>query len=83
MGAPRTRLQRGLEIPYRQDYLGQGTPAILIEQFHTAADTLDRGLTEKQPQAKTLLALGSDKGGAQLLGDMQRYTRATIADTQA
>src|SRR5690554_1992735 len=67
---------------HRQDYLCEGTPAILIEQFHTAAHPLNRRLTEEQSQAKALLALGCHEGGTQLFGDVQRYTRAMVPDAQ-
>src|SRR5690606_12684907 len=73
---------KGSELTYRQDYLGQGTPAVLIAQSHAAAGTLDCGLTEKQSQARTPLAPGSVEGGPQLLGDRQRYSRPTNANTQ-
>src|SRR5690606_28991491 len=70
-------------MSYRQDYLGECPPAILVEQFHTAADTLDGRLTEKQPQPETLLALGGNKGSTQLFSDMQWYSRPVISNAQA
>src|SRR5690606_7587153 len=79
---PRRIPQRGSVMFHWQDYLCEGTPAILIEQFHTAAHPLHRGLAEKQSEAEALLALGGDEGGSQLLGDVQRYTRAMVPDAQ-